>query len=197
MNAGHVGGHLCLVDEDQVLRFQSNLTVEPVVAPAQDVGSVVLDGLPSLLCASSLAARRRDAARQSTWSSRARPGNTQFCNRDILGRLPQGQDVSHPLLKPGGIACRLLVVWGQGCWFPDAAPASGSPSMAQDQIGAPLPGSSCRRQSLPKAAYANPWKAGDRSMPASFTSMDSKSDITLKGNPPQIQNGRKALHIRD
>src|SRR5690606_34201217 len=45
MTAGHVCG---LVDENQALGIQIDLTVEPVVALPQDVGPVLLDGMPSL-----------------------------------------------------------------------------------------------------------------------------------------------------
>ena len=46
--AGHVGGGPGLVDENQAFRFQIELAIEPVVALLQDVGPILLDGMPSL-----------------------------------------------------------------------------------------------------------------------------------------------------
>jgi hypothetical protein len=48
MRAGHVGGRPCLVDEDQPLRVQVELVVEPVLALGQDVGPVLLDRVAGL-----------------------------------------------------------------------------------------------------------------------------------------------------
>ena len=48
MAAGHVGGGPGLVDEDEALRVQIELAIEPVLALLQDVGAVLLDGRPGL-----------------------------------------------------------------------------------------------------------------------------------------------------
>jgi len=48
MAAGHVGGSPGLVDEDQALRIEIELTVEPALALPQDVGSVLLDSMAGL-----------------------------------------------------------------------------------------------------------------------------------------------------
>jgi len=46
--AGHVGGGPGLVDEDETLGFEIDLTVEPVPALPQDVGTVLLDRVAGL-----------------------------------------------------------------------------------------------------------------------------------------------------
>lgn len=48
MAAGHVGRSPCFVDEDEALRVQIDLAVEPVVPLLQDIGPVLLDGMASL-----------------------------------------------------------------------------------------------------------------------------------------------------
>jgi len=48
MTAGHVGGGPCLVDEDEPLRVEIRLGVEPGAALAQDVGTVLLDRVAGL-----------------------------------------------------------------------------------------------------------------------------------------------------
>jgi hypothetical protein len=48
MAAGHVGGGPGLVDEDEAIRLQIELAVEPLQALLQDVGAVLLDGMASL-----------------------------------------------------------------------------------------------------------------------------------------------------
>lgn len=48
MAAGHVGGGPRLVDEDQALRIEIELVIEPVLALPQDVGPVLLDRVPGL-----------------------------------------------------------------------------------------------------------------------------------------------------
>jgi hypothetical protein len=48
MTAGHVGGSPRLVNEDQALRLQIELIIEPVPALPQDVGTVLLDRVPGL-----------------------------------------------------------------------------------------------------------------------------------------------------
>ena len=48
MAAGHVGGGPGFVDEDEVLRIQIALAIEPVLPLLQDVGAVLLDGVASL-----------------------------------------------------------------------------------------------------------------------------------------------------
>ncbi len=48
VTAGHVGGGPRLVDKHQAFRLQIDLVLEPVVALPQDVGAVLLDGMPSL-----------------------------------------------------------------------------------------------------------------------------------------------------
>jgi hypothetical protein len=82
---------------------------------------------------------------------------------------------------------------GANCPSPGAAFPSGSLSRAQRQTALPPRGNSDLRQSPPEVENANPSKAGAPSMPASFTSMDSESEITPGGNPPAIQSGRKPL----
>jgi hypothetical protein len=67
------------------------------------------------------------------------------------------------------------------------------PLKAQHQTGLPLHGSSFHRQSLPERANANPSIVVGPSMPASFTSMDSESEISAEGNRKMIHNGRKPL----
>ena len=46
MAAGHVRGGLCLVDEDEALRIEIELVVEPVLALLQDVGPILLNRMP-------------------------------------------------------------------------------------------------------------------------------------------------------
>ena len=48
MAAGHVGGRPGFIDEDQALRFEIDLAVEPVMPLLQDVGTVLLDSMASL-----------------------------------------------------------------------------------------------------------------------------------------------------
>ncbi len=48
MAAGHVGGSPRLVDEDQALRIEIELVIEPALALPQDVGPVLLDRVPGL-----------------------------------------------------------------------------------------------------------------------------------------------------
>lgn len=49
--AGHVGRGPCLVDEDQPVWIEIELTFEPRFAPDQDVGTVLLGGVRGLLYA--------------------------------------------------------------------------------------------------------------------------------------------------
>jgi hypothetical protein len=49
MAAGHVGGRPRLIDEDQALGIEIELAIEPALALPQDVGSVLLDSMASLL----------------------------------------------------------------------------------------------------------------------------------------------------
>lgn len=52
MAAGHVRRGLCLVDEDEALRIEIELVVEPVLALLQDVEPILLNRLPGhLFCA--------------------------------------------------------------------------------------------------------------------------------------------------
>jgi hypothetical protein len=48
MAAGHVGGGPGFVDEDEALRIQIALAVEPALPLPQDVGAVLLDSMASL-----------------------------------------------------------------------------------------------------------------------------------------------------
>jgi hypothetical protein len=48
MAAGHVGGGPGLIDEDQTLRIEVELVVEPAPPLPQDVGPVLLDRVPGL-----------------------------------------------------------------------------------------------------------------------------------------------------
>ena len=48
MAAGHVGGSPRLVDEDQALGIEIELTIEPALALSQDIGTVLLDSMASL-----------------------------------------------------------------------------------------------------------------------------------------------------
>ena len=48
MAAGHVGGGPCLVYENQALRIEIELAVEPALSLPQDVGSVLLNSMASL-----------------------------------------------------------------------------------------------------------------------------------------------------
>jgi hypothetical protein len=48
MAAGNIGGGPRLVDEDQALRIEIELAVEPALPLLQDVGPVLLDRVPSL-----------------------------------------------------------------------------------------------------------------------------------------------------
>ena len=48
MQARHLGGGARLVDEDQALGVQVELTLEPGAATAQDVGTVLLRRMPGL-----------------------------------------------------------------------------------------------------------------------------------------------------
>ena len=48
MTAGHVRCGPGLIDEDEAFGFEVDLTVEPVPALSQDVGTVLLDRVPGL-----------------------------------------------------------------------------------------------------------------------------------------------------
>ena len=48
MRAGHLRRGPGLVDEDEAVRVEINLPVEPVLAPFQDVGAILLAGVRSL-----------------------------------------------------------------------------------------------------------------------------------------------------
>ena len=48
MTAGHVGGGPGLIDEDETLGFEIDLSVEPALALPQDVGAVLLDRVAGL-----------------------------------------------------------------------------------------------------------------------------------------------------
>jgi transposase len=48
VTAGHVGSGPGLIDEGKALGFEVDLTVEPVLALPQDVGTVLLDRVPGL-----------------------------------------------------------------------------------------------------------------------------------------------------
>jgi hypothetical protein len=85
------------------------------------------------------------------------------------------------------------VAWEQSRQFPGAAPANGSPSMAQHQIERLPHGNSFHHQPPQEAANVNPSKKVDPSMLASSTSMDSESEITPHGNPISIHNDRNPL----
>jgi hypothetical protein len=63
--------------------------------------------------------------------------------------------------------------------------------MAQRQTGLRRLGNLSRYPPLPKAESANPSK--EPSMPASFTSTNSESEIALEVNPLSIHSGRKPL----
>jgi hypothetical protein len=77
MAAGHVGGGPGFVDEDEALRIQIALAVEPVLPLLQDVGAVLLDSVASLFL--------RVA---------------QLFKRDVLALFPDSQDIRAPLLDP-------------------------------------------------------------------------------------------------
>ena len=49
MAAGHVRVSSRLVDEDQALGIETELTVELALAPPQDVGSILLDSMAGFL----------------------------------------------------------------------------------------------------------------------------------------------------
>lgn len=49
VTVGQVGGCPGLVDGDEAFEFEIDLTVEPVPALLQDVGTVLLDCVPGLL----------------------------------------------------------------------------------------------------------------------------------------------------
>jgi hypothetical protein len=63
--------------------------------------------------------------------------------------------------------------------------------MVLHRTGPPQHGNSIHYLPLPRAECANPSK--EQSMPVSFTSMDSESEIAPEGKPKLIQNGRKPL----
>jgi hypothetical protein len=48
MTARHVGGGPGLVDEDQSLGIEVELILEPLFAPGQDVGAILLGGVRGL-----------------------------------------------------------------------------------------------------------------------------------------------------
>jgi enamine deaminase RidA (YjgF/YER057c/UK114 family) len=48
MAAGHVGGGPGLVNEDEAIRVQIELAIEPLLALLQDIGAILLDGVASL-----------------------------------------------------------------------------------------------------------------------------------------------------
>lgn len=49
MAAGHVGGDPGLVDKNEALGFEVDLSIEPALALPQDAGMVLLDRVPGLL----------------------------------------------------------------------------------------------------------------------------------------------------
>jgi hypothetical protein len=48
MAAGHVRCRPRLIDEDEAFRLQIDLTIEPLTALFQDIGTVLLDGMAGL-----------------------------------------------------------------------------------------------------------------------------------------------------
>lgn len=47
--AGHLGGQACLVDEDKALGIEIRLSLEPIPAPLQGVGALLLQCMGGLL----------------------------------------------------------------------------------------------------------------------------------------------------
>ncbi len=97
MTARHVGRSPRLVDEDQALRFQFDLAIEPGLPLSQDVGTVLLD------CMVSFFARHASADEKAV-----KPGNenvqanvgqacAQLFQRDVLAGFSKGEDVLLPL----------------------------------------------------------------------------------------------------
>ena len=48
MQSGHLGAGPGLVDEHEAVRIEIELALEPRLAPAQDVGTILLGGMPGL-----------------------------------------------------------------------------------------------------------------------------------------------------
>lgn len=69
---------------------------------------------------------------------------------------------------------------------PGVATASGSLSMARRQIALLPDGSPSRRQSLQEVGPANPLLEVDPAILASFTCMDSESEISADDNPARF-----------
>jgi hypothetical protein len=51
VGAGHVGGRPGFIDEDETLRVEIELIIEPTLALAQDIGVILLGRVASLFCA--------------------------------------------------------------------------------------------------------------------------------------------------
>lgn len=118
---------------------------------------------------------------------------TQFLKRDVPTGFPYGKDFLSPLLDP---MRPRPVPWAQSPQSRVVVPPSGSPSMGPRQIGPPPRGSSCRHQSPPKPAHANPSIEVGPSALASFTSTHSESEISVRGNPPRfrtVENRSKSV----
>lgn len=45
---GHLGGQACLIDEDEAFRVEIGLSLEPVLAPLQDIGAILLQCMGGL-----------------------------------------------------------------------------------------------------------------------------------------------------
>jgi len=149
----------------------------------QDVGALLLDCMASLFCASCRDARRSGEARPRRRSSRSRSAPGAILQARCPCALPKRRGCQRAAPQPGATACRRPEAWAHSCLSGDAAPASGSQSMAPPQISPPPHGNSSRHQSLPEDANANPSIEVGPSMPASFTSTDSESEISPGGNP--------------
>jgi len=155
---------------------------------------------PVFFCASCPGARKTDEVPLPRRSVRLRPAPPVV----LPAKRPSAPPIQRglPPLAPrsGANAPHRLAVWRQRRPCRAEAHANGSPSRGQRQIAPPPPGSSIRYRSLPKAASANPSKAGDRSMPASFTSTDYDSQNAIVGNPcrfiPVEIRSNRPVHLR-
>ena len=192
--AGHVGRGPGFVDEHEPLGIEVELAVEPVVPLPQDVGAVLLERHGQSFFARH-AVTNEEAVKPGHRDVQAEfdQRQAQFFKRDVLARLPHGEDLRSPFLDPPRAHVATLRLGAQSCRSRAAAQASGSPSRARRRTGSLPHGNSSRLRSPPQAAGANPSIEVGPSMPASCTSTDSESEITPGGNPSTIHFGRKPL----
>ena len=197
MAAGRVPRGPGLVDEDEPVRFQIDLTLEPFPALFQDVGTLSPNGMASLFCASCAAARRSGAARQRRRSAQLRsvPGEVPHARCPCAS--PKWREYPSPVLQPGTSACRPLWPWSRiTCLAPLRLPADCRRwrNAKPGRCGTATPPAICHSQE-PRTQIHR--EMVEPSVRASATSTDSESKITIRGNSPPIQVDRERLQLPD